>query len=102
MHFEKVNFHLDQLLHILNYFCFIFFCSNREPPETQILNPYLYAIWDHDFVENSKFSVENSQMTERRNKYRLETVLLDKPNLAGMNSELAVATQKLGSPISWK
>ena len=48
----------------------------------------------------SKFSVENSQMTERRNKYRLETVLLDKPNLAGMNSELAVATQKLGSPIS--
>lgn len=46
------------------------------------------------------FKIENSQMTERRNKYRLETVLLDKPNLAGMNSELAVATQKLGSPIS--
>jgi len=46
------------------------------------------------------FKIENSQMTERRNKYQLETVLLDKPNLAGMDSELAVATQKLGAPIS--
>ena len=37
MHFEKVNFqtfHLDQLLHILNYFCFIFFVltENHHKP----------------------------------------------------------------------